>query len=246
MVARNPPAIGAQPERSSRVARSSPYTVYFAGALFDHKDLAGNALLADQIQEVSGGRYRCVVPQDLEQRGVGPMAIRDQDLKAVMECDLALFNFDGSELDSGTVVEYMYAKMLDIPAVILRTDFRHGGDQSPDGDPWNLMASFFPRTRVEHLDGMGWYQEARSGGGGAGEVSARYLRRIAGVVVGRLDEVLADAPVIEGGRAGAENAYRWALQFPGGGLSEVVAGDGPLAETVRGLVARKAARGLLG
>ena len=74
-------------------------------------------------------------PQDLEQRDIEPMGIRDQDLKAVMECDLALFNFDGSELPPGAVIEYMYAKMLDIPAVILRTDFRHGGDQSPDADP---------------------------------------------------------------------------------------------------------------
>ena len=78
-----------------------PYTIYFAGHLFDHKDLAGNALLGAQINQVSGGRYRCILPQDLEQRDIEPMGIRDQDLKAVMECDLALFNFDGSELDSG-------------------------------------------------------------------------------------------------------------------------------------------------
>ena len=96
-----------------------------------------------------------------------------------MECDLALFNFDGSELPPGAVVEYMYAKMLDIPAVILRTDFRGGGDQDADGDPWNLMASFYPRTRILHLDGMQWYQDALAQGGDATQVSARFHQRIA-------------------------------------------------------------------
>ena len=74
---------------------------------------------------------------------------------------MALFNFDGSDLDSGTVVEFVYAKLLDIPAVILRTDFRGGGDQDTDGDAWNLMASFYPRTRNVTLNAMAWYQEER-------------------------------------------------------------------------------------
>ena len=91
------------------------YTIYFAGPLFDHKILQGNALLASHIENVSQGRYRCVLPQNLEQRGVSSLEIRDQNLRALMQCDLALFNFDGSDLDSGTVAEYMYAKTLDIP-----------------------------------------------------------------------------------------------------------------------------------
>ncbi len=224
----------------------SPYTVYFAGPLFDHKDLSGNALLGAHIDEQSGGRYQCILPQDLEQRGIGPMGIRDQDLKAVMECDLAIFNFDGSELDSGTVVEYMYAKMLDIPAVILRTDFRHGGDQRPEMDAWNLMVSFFPRTRIRHLDGMSWYQQSLAEGGDAAEVSARYHRRIAGEVVTLLDDVRGDAAVMGGGRACAESAYRWAVRLAGGGLPDVVSGDGPLDDAVRRIVSRKSVRGLLG
>ena len=223
----------------------SPCTIYFAGELFDHKDLAGNALLGSHIDEQSGGRYKCILPQDLEQRGIGPMGIRDQDLRAVMECDLAIFNFDGSELDSGTVVEYVFAKMLDIPAVILRTDFRHGGDQRPEMDPWNLMVSFFPRTRIRHLDGMSWYQQSLGEGGDAAAVSARYHRRIAGEVVRLLDDVRGDAPVMEGGRAGAESAYRWAVQLAGGGLPGVVSGDSTLDEAVRRIVSRKSARGLL-
>ena len=120
------------------------YTIYFAGELFDHKHLIGNALLAAHIERLSNGRYRCVLPQDLEQTDSRAVDIRNQDLIGVATCDMALFNFDGSDLDSGTVVEFVYAKLLDIPAVILRTDFRGGGDQDTDGDAWNLMASFYP------------------------------------------------------------------------------------------------------
>jgi nucleoside 2-deoxyribosyltransferase len=70
--------------------------------------------------------------------------VRDHNLRALAGCDLALFNFDGSDLDSGTLVEFMLAKFADIPAVLLRTDIRNAGDTR--AVPWNLMASFFPRT----------------------------------------------------------------------------------------------------
>ena len=222
-----------------------PYTIYFAGQLFDHKHLAGNALLASHIDGDSQGRYRCVLPQDLEQRGIGPMGIRDQDLRAVMECDLALFNFDGAEIPVGAVAEYMYAKMLDIPTVILRTDFRGGGDQDAEGDPWNLMVSFYPRTRILHLDGMQWYQEALAEGGDAAEVAARYQHRIAAEVIELLDEVRNDAPIMEDGRASAESTYRWALLLVAGGLADLVSGEGSLDDAVRRIVSLKIEKGLL-
>lgn len=123
-------------------------TFYFAGELFSQKHLIGNAMLANAIYETSTERYLPILPQDLEFRDTSPKAIRDQDLLSLIQCDLALFHFDGPELDSGTVVEFMYAKFADIPSVILRTDFREGGDQAGAGDPWNLMCSFYPRTQV--------------------------------------------------------------------------------------------------
>ena len=218
-----------------------PFTIYFAGQLFDHKHLAGNALLALHIDSISEGLYRCILPQNLEQRGIGPMGIRDQDLRAVMECDLALFNFDGAEIPVGAVAEYMYAKTLDIPTVILRTDFRGGGDQDAEGDPWNLMVSFYPRTRIRHLDGMQWYQESLRQGGDAAEVSARYQRRIADVVIQLLDEVRAIPPIMEGGRAGAESAYRWALRLAGGGMTALASDTAFL----RRVIDRKIEMGLL-
>ncbi len=93
--------------------------IYFAGELFDHKHLAGNALLAAAI-EAAEPNYECVLPQLMEQPEMRAESIRNHDLLQVLSCDLALFNFDGTELDSGTVVEFMYAKFLDKPCVILR------------------------------------------------------------------------------------------------------------------------------
>ncbi len=142
-----------------RKSRKKSYTVYFGSELFSLKHLIGNAYLAEAISEKSHGKYLCVLPQNLEQRRTTAQSIRDADIRALLSCDLALFNYDGTELDSGTVVEFMFAKFADIPAVILRSDFRHGGDQI--GDPWNLMSSFYPRTATVVLNSIGLYKSAR-------------------------------------------------------------------------------------
>ena len=144
--------------RGSKSKKKS-YTVYFGSELFSLKHLIGNAYLAEAIFEKSHGKYLCILPQNLEQRRTAAQGIRDADIRALLSCDLALFNYDGTELDSGTVVEFMFAKFADIPAVILRSDFRHGGDQL--GDPWNLMSSFYPRTANVVLDSIGLYKTAR-------------------------------------------------------------------------------------
>ncbi len=195
----------------------APFTVYFAGDLFDHKHLTGNAMLAGAIGEHSGGRYLCVVPQDLEQSTGRAVDIRNQDLKHVMACDLGLFNFDGPDLDSGTVVEFMMAKVLDIPSVILRSDFRSSGDQEKDGDDWNLMCSFYPRVRVVSFNAMAWYQQAGSPG--------QLYARIAAAVIEQLDAVRAVPPVLDGDDSRQEELYRWATRFPGGGF-EACCGPG--------------------
>ena len=123
------------------------FTIFIAGDLFNYKDITGNFALAREIEKVSAGRYQCVLPQDWEssiaKRG---LAIRNKDIAAIMAADLIVFNFDGPDLDSGTVVEFTLSKMLDIPAVLLRTDFRKGGDYE-EGD-WNLMAQGYPRSTI--------------------------------------------------------------------------------------------------
>ena len=222
------------------------YTIYFAGELFDHKHLLGNVLLASHIERLSEGRYRCILPQDLEQTDTRAVDIRNQDLIGVATCDLALFNFDGPDLDSGTVVEFVYAKLLDIPAVILRTDFRGGGDQDTDGDAWNLMASFYPRTRNVTLNAMGWYQEARRESNTAEDAGVRYCARIAETVIKALDAVRAEPPQLGAAPDGVEHLYRWALRFPGNGLDERISGGDSLEDTVHRLVSEKLSKGLLG
>ena len=209
----------------------SSYTVYFAGELFDHKHLIGNAILADAIERQSDGRYICVVPQHLEQATGRAVDIRNQDLKQVMACDLGLFNFDGTDLDSGTVVEFMLAKFLDIPSVILRSDFRSSGDQDKEGDAWNLMCSFYPRVRQVRFNAMAWYQEARDGASDVAECSSRLYARIADAVVEQLNAVRAEPPVDESQSQRMRSLYDWATRFPGGGL-EGFCGPGFVDEVV--------------
>ena len=225
---------------------SMAYTIYFAGELFDHKHLIGNAILASHVERLSDGLYQCVLPQDLEQTGYRSVDIRNQDLIGVATCDLALFNFDGPDLDSGTVVEFVYAKLLDIPAVVLRTDFRGGGEQKPGGDAWNLMASFYPRTRNVTLNAMAWYQEVSRESDTVADATARYCDRMANVIIEALDAVRAESPHLGAAPDGVEHLYRWALRFPGSGLAERISGDGTLEDAVHQLVSDKLDKGLLG
>ena len=79
------------------------------------------------------------------------------NLRTLAACDLALFNFSGSELDAGTVGEFLFAKFADIPAVLLRSDPRSGG--AGNGGPANLMCSFYPRTEQVLLDCLSLYRK---------------------------------------------------------------------------------------
>jgi len=203
------------------------YTVYFAGELFSHKHLIGNAYLAEAIYEKSHGRYLCVLPQNIEHHGLSAHAqtIRDRDIRELIECDFALFNFDGTELDSGTVVEYMMAKFADIPAVILRSDMRGGGGRHR-GDPWNIMASFFPRTAKVIVDSLGSYKTSmkRRSISQIDEI-VRLAGQHSSVDAQRMCEQIAQACVRALDRAGAmephmprhlrEEVYNWLALMPG-------------------------------
>jgi nucleoside 2-deoxyribosyltransferase len=221
---------------------TTEHTIYFAGDLFDHKDLIGNALMASYINQVSEGRYRCVLPQDLEQTSARSVDIRNQDQATLMECDLAIFNFDGLELDSGTVVEFMYAKMLDIPCVVIRSDFRRSGDQgsasAEEGDDWNLMASFYPRSRKLQFNAMELYQQEVARGGPLDEITSRLYTRIATAMIEALDQVKAEPSILTGDNHDIARVYNWALKFPGGGLT-----DAPV--DVAKIIQEKIAKGIL-
>jgi nucleoside 2-deoxyribosyltransferase len=194
------------------------HTVYLGGELFSLKHLIGNAWLAEALYEKSHGRLRCVLPQDFsELRGRSGRTIRDYNLRALLACDLALFNFDGTDLDSGTVVEFMFAKFADIPAVLLRTDIRNAGDYRDE--PWNLMASYFPRTANVILPGLFDYRGALQrrtrrlehalhlAGQHSSAAAQLVCEHIAAQIVRAFDRLLEAEPVLP--RHLREEAYQW-------------------------------------
>ncbi|MBT5902141.1 MAG: nucleoside 2-deoxyribosyltransferase [Opitutaceae bacterium] len=206
---------------------STSYSVYFAGELFDIKHLAGNAILAESIYSQSKGKYLCHLPQDFEMRGLNPHIIRDQDIIALFESDLAVFNFDGTELDSGTVVEFMLAKFADIPSVLLRSDLRAAGDQgSAKKDPWNLMASFYPRTEVVRALSLVDYRvlqqktlrkkpsvTTRLSSQHASKTAQAVGQDLAKRVIGALDNVRQVPPALKPELRA--DVYAWLAQMPG-------------------------------
>ena len=217
---------------------SDPYTIYFAGDLFDHKHLIGNAVLADFIERLSDGRYACQVPQDFEFVDFRGVNIRNTDLMEVMACDLGLFNFDGPDIDSGTVVEFMFAKMLDIPSVILRTDLRTSGDG--DREDWNLMATHYPRTNNVKIRSLAWYREAQGQANSLAELTDIFYTRIANAVIAALDDVRQQPPLTKPSPITPEAIYQWAVQFPASGFAERC---GP--NFAENMLARKRAKGLI-
>jgi hypothetical protein len=196
--------------------------VFFAGELFNLKHLIGNAYLGEAIYEKSHGRYLCVLPQDLDPRGTTPRTIRDHHIRSLVSCDLALFNFDGPDLDSGTVAEFMMAKFADIPSVILRSDRRGAGAK---GSQWNPMANFYPRTAILSLDAVGAYKTIikkrhrkldeviRLAGQHSSADAQRMCDEVAAAVVRAFDRVREIEPVMP--RHLREEVYNWIPLMPG-------------------------------
>jgi nucleoside 2-deoxyribosyltransferase len=196
-------------------------TVFFAGELFDLKHLIGNAYLAEAIYEKSHGRYLCALPQDFDPRGKAPKAIRDHHIRALAGCDLALFSFDGPDLDSGTLAEFMIAKFADIPSVILRSDRRGAGSRAMQ---WNPMANFYPRTAIITLDGLAAYKAIlkrrhrkldeviRLAGQHSSADAQRMCDEIAAAVVRALDRVRDMPPVMP--KHLREEIYNWIPLMP--------------------------------
>jgi nucleoside 2-deoxyribosyltransferase len=200
------------------------FTIYLGGELFSLKHLIGNAWLAEAIYEKSHGRFRCVLPQDFsELGGRSARAIRDYNLRMLVSCDLALFNFDGTDLDSGTVVEFMMAKFADIPAVLLRSDIRGTGERR--SQPWNLMAGSFPRTASVIEPGLSSYRASLHGrhrglddasrlAGQHSSAAAQIVcERIAAQCVRAFERLLTSEPVMP--KHLREEAYQWLALLPG-------------------------------
>ena len=196
--------------------------VFFAGELFNLKHLIGNSYLAEAIYEKSHGRYLCALPQDFDPRGTAPRTIRDHHIRSLVGCDLALFSFDGPDLDSGTLAEFMIAKFADLPSVILRSDRRGAGGRTSQ---WNPMANYFPRTIILTLDGLASYKAIlrkrqrrldevmRLAGQHSSADAQRMCDEVAASVVRALDRVREIEPVMP--RHLREEVYNWIPMMPG-------------------------------
>lgn len=215
-----------------------PKQIYFAGDLFDHKHIVGNALLGQKIEQLSNGKYRVHLPQDKELIADRSTAIRDSDLQNLLSSDVAVFNFDGTDLDSGTVVEFCYAKMCDIPSVLFRSDFRIAGDQSEEGDPWNVMASGYPRTKKVCVNALNLYRESKKEK--VVEQIDFFHTKLAILIIDALDDVCKIPSLFEGSKEKAKSVYQWAIKSAGGTLSTL------LPETdLNNIIDRKSQNGLL-
>ena len=186
-------------------------TVYWAGELFDLKDLIGNRMLADAFNRQAAGRWQAVLPQECEANGARSDSIRENDLEMLFSSDAVVANFEGTDLDSGTVVEFCFAKFLDLPTVLLRTDFRNNNDAATCPDPWNLMCSGFPRTEVVLYNAM---KEA------ARLDFASMTESLAAQIVQALDRCAAMPPV-EKTQEDAFLAFRHAVRSAGGTMPEL-------------------------
>ncbi len=180
--------------------------LYIAGSLFDLRHLAGNALLANAIQQVSAGRYVCWLPQDEEPRDLSARAIRDDNIRRLVSAEAAVFHFDGSDLDSGTVVEYMIARFLDIPSVVVRSDFRRSGDQ--DEFPWNLMAANYPRTACVIRNAMEAYQRHFNQHLDAIRAAQACMMELAQELVAELDTLIKSPPLWTSSES-RQHIYSW-------------------------------------
>lgn len=173
--------------------KKRPLKIYFAGDLFDAKDLAGNLLCARAVEKFSAQRYKVILPQNSESevKERTTQSIRDADFEQLFECDLIVANFDGTDPDSGTVAEFCFAKMMDMPAVLLRTDFRSGGDETlPDNVPWNLMCVNYPRTRILCLNAMISYHRSFVQNADPREVLDSFYKELALSLIRELDSVV--------------------------------------------------------
>ena len=217
---------------------NSPFIIYWAGALFNHKELLGNQILANSVKNLSNGRYDVRLPQDFQtEPSAKAVDIRNADLAELTHCDMVVANFDGAELDSGTVVEFCIAKALDMPTVLLRTDFRNVGDA--DGIPWNLMCAGWPRTEILWINSLADYQRhAVTTANDLQSAMGNWYNDLARRIIQSLDKARATAPWLSADIA-LEHFHR-TIQSVGGGLDAILTD-----ETLAAIVERKRQKGLL-
>jgi len=114
----------------------APLIIYAAGGMFTQHELATNVFIKEAVWRLSKGRFELLLPQskELRESEMTDLAafIRNADLYQVIKADMLIARFDGLELDTGTVIEFMWAKILGKPTVILRCDSRRSSSADLD------------------------------------------------------------------------------------------------------------------
>jgi nucleoside 2-deoxyribosyltransferase len=135
--------------------QGNPKKLYCAGVMSTLAARRHNTTLAKAIEEVSHGKYACVLPQDLHIEGKGHKqfneAARNACLKAIFDTDGIVVNLDGKQPGTGTVVEFIVSRCLNKPAVLFKTDTKYKKDDtSPkltNYEPsFSLMLNHYPNT----------------------------------------------------------------------------------------------------
>jgi nucleoside 2-deoxyribosyltransferase len=104
--------------------------LYFAGPLFTQAERDWNRRIAARLTALG---HDVFLPQ-VEVQNLDALradAIFTLDVDGVRSADAVVAVLDGADADSGTSFECGLAFALDIPIVVLRTDFRGGGDALP-------------------------------------------------------------------------------------------------------------------
>jgi hypothetical protein len=134
------------------------------------------------------------------------------------------------------VVEFMVAKFADIPAVLLRTDFRRAGDSHEDA--WNLMLSDYPRTKPVIVHAMELYHQQRHPEKALENAAEMATHETARRVIAAFDEVVRMPSILPVDLR--EEVYRWISIFPGFGLSST-----GIREKLSSLLKEKITRSML-
>lgn len=125
--------------------------IYFAAPLFTQAERLWNRKLADSL--IAAG-HSVFLPQE-EIRCLECLeadAVFQLDVNGIRAADLVLAVLDGADPDSGTCFECGLAYALKLPILVVRTDFRAGGDALPGQRlaPVNLMLSQ-AASQIVHL-----------------------------------------------------------------------------------------------
>ena len=104
--------------------------LYLAGPLFTQAERAWNVALADRLTRAG---HSVFLPQTEVQAiaSLDAETIFQVDVNGVRSAEAVVAVVDGADPDSGTSFEVGLAYALGIPIILVRTDFRAGGDALP-------------------------------------------------------------------------------------------------------------------